>query len=223
MTSLDDISAGGVLGNWAMPLLTQLRARRERAQAVIAQQSELLLLLEASFVTEPTESTDDDAERRPSWLHELKEQQFAWQQRQEDHWQQQLSTLEALVHQVADLSETVQHAAGPNAGRTAGQDAAATGTTASNWEQAKQRLLAELDNPTTEAETKDEPRKPAVKSRRDWQQEIAGKDAEILRLKFQLEQSTQPAIPPMLVLPEAVEIDELIQIERKNLQRLQEE
>jgi hypothetical protein len=207
MTFLDELAASGALGSWADPILNQLRARRDRARAVLARQAELLSQLEASLVDARIVNAADGAGPSHSWLSEFKEQQSEWQQRQEQYFQQQLATLDALTEQIADLAETIPHnGTSSNSNQSPiPTSAPAPVTTASNWEQAKKRLLEELENSSDETSEKTEASKPAVKSRRDWQQVIAEKDAEINRLRILLEQSAHVA---PVALPDAVGLDE---------------
>ena len=218
MTFLDDVADATGLGDTAEPLRVRLRAFQERVRQVLARQAGLLTRLE-TLLHDANASKPEVSSEGPRWLCELREQQASWQQRQDEYWQRQQGMFEALFDQIGDLVDTVQHAGSTPAPAAKTSDSSSSSL---NWEQAKQRLLAELENTSDVAQSQPEAtRRGSSKSRRDWQALLAEKDAEILQLRSQLEQLV--AQPPIDVLPAAVSDDELIIRERDNLHRLQEE
>jgi hypothetical protein len=198
-------------------ILEAYGARRERARSLLARQSELLARLQqAAPLSAATSSADANLF---SAVQELLQRQELWQQRHREDLQRHELLLDAVSEQLEELSAQMS----PSERRTVSSrpaPAAPPSTPPTNWEQAKQRLLQELENgddPSTEPVVEETP-VVARSSRRDLEQLVTQKDAEIAELRRQL--AAGPARSAESALLDA---DEVVQRERAHLRRLQEE
>jgi hypothetical protein len=202
----------------ASAALQSVRARREQVRELLARQAELFERLAASLPAHlrPAADSGNLAELLQSFVH----RQEAWQQRHSEDLQQQEALLESVAEHLHQLSSQL--------GKTApvpapSPPAAAHAAPATSWEQHKQRMLAELeqgDEPeqTTDDAGEKEPDKPGTtQRRRDLQELLAQKNAEIEDLRRQIGEFGRSANN------EVLDKDAMIQREREELRQLQEQ
>lgn len=162
-------------------------------------------------------------------LEELSERQQEIEARQAEAQREFTRSLTMLQSQLEELSQRLQApSAASGLGRPAAKKSKPTETTISpslGWEEAKQRLLAQLESESEDGDASDEPvHYEAFGGESDGEvhgvaaEELAQRDAEIEQLKRELAELRQ-----MNEAASTLDKDELIQQERQRLRLLQEE